>query len=169
MAPLVNPPNHTIHPPMGGGVSTDFKCSNRMKISWFIQVMGVMWGWQGQCGDDRDDMGMTGKMGKTPSIDPPIHPSMGRGVSANHKSSNRIELSWLGLDLFNFLWFDMAPPINPPNHQPTHQTIHPPIGWGVSIDLKSSNRIKISQFIQVLLNFYWFGGPPRWGWGWLGG
>ena len=27
---------------------------------------------------------------------------MGRGVSTNHKSSNRIELSWLGQDLLNF-------------------------------------------------------------------
>ena len=59
----------------------------------------------------------------------------------------------------------MAPPINPPNHPPTHQTIHPPIGGGVSTDFKSSNRIKISWFVQVLLNFYWFGGSPRWGGG----
>ena len=51
----------------------------------------------------------------------------------------------------------MVPPINPP----THQTIHPPIGGGVSTDFKSSNRIKISQFIQVLLNFYWFGWSPQ--------
>ena len=177
MAPPSNPPNHqTIHPPIGGGVSTDFKCSNRIKISWFVQVllnfywfggpqMGVgrlngdlemMWGWQGQCGDDRDDMGMMGTTwGRrgilyplihpltNPSIQPPMNPPMGRGVSANHKSSNRIELSWLSQDLFDFLWFDMAPPINPP----THQIIHPPIGGGVSTDFKSSNRIKISRFI----------------------
>ena len=54
----------------------------------------------------------------------------------------------------------MAPPINPPNHPPTHQTIHPPIGGGVSTDFKSLKRIKISLFVQVLLNFYWFGGSP---------
>ena len=78
---------------------------------------------------------------------------MARGVSANHKSSNKIELSWLSQDLFNFLWYDMAPPINPPNHPPTHQTIHPPIGGGVSTDFKSSNRLKISWFVQVLLIF----------------
>ena len=104
-----------------------------------------------------------------PSIQPPMIPPMARGVSANHKSSNRIELSWLSQDLFNFLWFDMAPPINPPNHPPTHQTIHPPIGGGVSPDFKSSNRIKISQFVQVLLNFYWFGWSPRVGVGVGGG
>ena len=64
--------------------STDLKSSNRIKISWFIQVLfnfywfmgsplggdrvagwlngdsGMMWGWQGWCGDDRDNMGMTG-------------------------------------------------------------------------------------------------------------
>ena len=75
----------------------------------------------------------------------------------------------------------MTPPINPPNHPPTHQTIHPPIGGGVSTDFKSSNRIKISWFAQVLLNFYWFWwSPPGWGgggglnggfgmmWGWQG-
>ena len=96
-----------------------------------------------------------------PSIQPPMNPPMTRGVSANPKSSNRIELSWLSQDLW-FLWFDMAPPINPPNHPPTHQTIHPPIGGGVSTDFKSSNRIKISRFVHVLLNFYWFGVVASW-------
>ena len=100
-----------------------------------------------------------------PSIQPPMNAPMARGVSANHKSSNRIELSWLSQDLFDILWFDMAPPIYPPNHPPTHQTIHPPIGGGVSTDFKSSNRIKISRFIQVLLNFYWFGWSPLGGGG----
>ena len=33
---------------------------------------------------------------------PPIHPLIGWGVSTNHKSSNRIELSRLGPDLFDF-------------------------------------------------------------------
>ena len=160
-----------------------------------------MWGWQGWHGDDGDNMGMTGttwgrqgRWGRPhplthplthPSIQPPMNPPMARGVSANHKSSNRIELSWLSQDLFDFLWFDMVPPINPHNHPPTHQTIHPPIGGGVSTDFKSSNRIKISWFVQVLLNFYWFGWSPRvevgaggglngdlgmmWGWqGWCG-
>ena len=56
----------------------------------------------------------------------------------------------------------------------------PPIGGGVSTDFKSSNRIKISWLVQILLNFYWFKAPqpPRgvgsgWGgylrgWGWCG-
>ena len=38
----------------------------------------------------------------TPPIDPFIHPNIGGGVSTNHKSSNRIELSQLGQDLFDF-------------------------------------------------------------------
>ena len=37
-----------------------------------------------------------------PPIDPPNHPPMGGGMSTNHKSSNRIELSRLGQDLLNF-------------------------------------------------------------------
>ena len=37
-----------------------------------------------------------------PSTQPPIHPPIGGGVSTNHKSSNRIELSQLGPDLFDF-------------------------------------------------------------------
>ena len=35
-----NPSTHqTIHPPIGGEFSTDFKSSNRIKSSWFIQVL----------------------------------------------------------------------------------------------------------------------------------
>ena len=33
---------------------------------------------------------------------PPTHPPMAEGVSTYHKSSNRIELSWLGQDLLKF-------------------------------------------------------------------
>ena len=36
-----------------------------------------------------------------PSTQPPIHPHIGGGVSTNHKSSNRIELSQLCQDLLN--------------------------------------------------------------------
>ena len=57
--------------------------------------------------------------------------------------------------------------------------MHPPIGGGVSTDFKSSNRIKISRLVQILLHFYWFGAPHptgggggwsgyRGGWGWCG-
>ena len=152
MTPHINPPNHppthqTIHPPIGGGVSTDFKSSNRIKISWFVQVLLNLywfggspgWGWGGWGVKWRfgDDVGMTGMTGTTwgrwgrlhplthplthPSIQPQINPPIGGGVSANLKSSNRIELSWLSQDLFNFLWFDMAPPNHPPDHTPTHR------------------------------------------------
>ena len=51
------------------------------------------------------------------------------------------------------------PPINPPIHPSTHKLMHPLIGGGVSTDFKSSNRIKISQLVQILLYFYWFGAP----------
>ena len=46
--------------------------------------------------------------------------------------------------------------------------MHPPIGGGISTDFKSSNRIKISRLVQILLHFYWFGVPhPPGGWGWV--
>ena len=34
------------------------------------------------------------------------------------------------------------------------QPIHPPMGGGVSTDVKSSNRTEISRFVLNLLNFY---------------
>ena len=37
-----------------------------------------------------------------PSTQPPIHPPIDGGVSTNHESSNRIESSQLGPDLFDF-------------------------------------------------------------------
>ena len=57
---------------------------------------------------------------------------MGGGVSTNHKSLNRIELSRLGQDLFNCLSFDLTPAIDPPNH--------PPMGGGVGGGV-STNQI----------------------------
>ena len=69
---------------------------------------------------------------------------MGGGVFTNHKSSNRIELSQLGQDLFNCYSFDLTPPIDPP--------IDPPIGGGVSTNHKSSNRIELSRLGQDLFN-----------------
>ena len=51
--------------------------------------------------------------------------------------------------------------------------MHPPIGGGFSTDFKSSNRIKISRLVQILLHFYWFRGGGIGGylgcWGWCGG
>ena len=43
------------------------------------------------------------------------------------------------------------------------------MGGEFSTDSKSSNGIKISQFVQVLSRFYWFGGVPPLGGGWVGG
>ena len=45
--------------------------------------------------------------------------------------------------------------------------MHPPMGGGVSIDFKFSNRIKISWLVQILLHFYWFGAPTPEGVGWV--
>ena len=42
-----------------------------------------------------------------PSTQPPVYPTIGGGVSTNRQSWNRIELSQLGQDLFNFYYFDM--------------------------------------------------------------
>ena len=72
---------------------------------------------------------------------------MGGGVSTNHKSLNRIELSQLGQDLFNCYSFDLTPPID----QLTHPTTHPMgggVGGGVSTNHKSSNRIELSRLGQ---------------------
>ena len=53
-----------------------------------------------------------------------------------------------------------------PTHQPTiHQTIHP---TEISMNFKSSNRIEVSQFIQVLSHLNWFGVPLGGGWIWVG-
>ena len=62
---------------------------------------------------------------------------MGGGVSTNHKSSNRIELSQLGQDLLNFSALILPHPL-------THPPTHPPMGGGVSTNHKSSNRIELS-------------------------
>ena len=84
---------------------------------------------------------------------------MGGGVSTNHKSSNRIELSQLGQDLLNFSSFDLTPPIDPLTHQ-THPPNHPPMGGCVSTNHKSSNRIELSQLGQDLLNYLSFDLTP---------
>ena len=61
-----------------------------------------------------------------------MHPPMGGGVFTKHKSSNRIELSQLGQDLFNCYSFDLTPPFDPP------------MGGGVLTNHKSSHRIELS-------------------------
>ena len=67
---------------------------------------------------------------------------MGGGVSTNHKSSNRIELSRLGQDLFNCQSFDLTPPIDPLTHPTTHTPTH---GWGVSQQMMN---------LQTELNYF---------------
>ena len=63
----------------------------------------------------------------------PAHPPMGGGVSINHKSSNRIELSRLGQDLFNCYSFDLTTPIDPPIDPPNHPHTHPWVGVSLQI------------------------------------
>ena len=72
---------------------------------------------------------------------------MGGGVSTNHKSSNRIELSRLGQDWLNFYSFDLTQPIYPPIHP------HPPMGGSVSKNHKSSNRTELSWLSQQFFKF----------------
>ena len=97
---------------------------------------------------------------------------MGGSVSTNHKSSNRIELSWFSQQFLNFEWFDLTPRINPPNHPPTHQTTHPPMVGNSSqisnlqTELKYLDKLKCYQILSDS------GGPPPGGWqmgGWGGG
>ena len=76
-----------------------------------------------------------------PSIKPLIHPPIGGGVSANHKSSNRTELSQLGPYFFDFKKFDISLQINPP------------IGGDVFTNHKSLNRIELSQLGQDFFEF----------------
>ena len=49
------PPTHqTIHPPMGGEFSTNFKSSNRIEISWLVQVLSNFnWFWWSPLGGGR--------------------------------------------------------------------------------------------------------------------
>ena len=75
-------------------------------------------------------------------IQPPTHPPMGGGVSTNHKSSNRIELSWFGqhFKIFLVIWPDPThQPTHPPNHTPTH-------GWGI---LYRCHIFKQNQIILI--------------------
>ena len=94
---------------------------------------------------------------------------MGGSVSTNHKSSNKIELSWFSQQFSNFLvfWPD-------PTHQPTHPPTHPPNytpthGWG-SLHrfqiFKQNWNISISS---SAIEFWMIPGVPPWGVGGVGG
>ena len=49
-----DPTHSPIHPPTGGGVSTDFKSSNGIEISWLVQVLlNFDWFWGSPLGDGR--------------------------------------------------------------------------------------------------------------------
>ena len=75
-------------------------------------------------------------------------------ISEDHKSAIKIELSQLGQDYLNYLWFDITYHSTHSSNQPP---THPPIGGGVSINHdptnhKSPNRIELFQLCQDLLN-----------------
>ena len=48
LTPPIHPPTHqTIHPTMCGRVSTDFKSSNRIELSWLVEVLLNFYWFQG--------------------------------------------------------------------------------------------------------------------------
>ena len=79
---------------------------------------------------------------------------VGGDVSMDN-NSNRIETSWLLLDLFHFYWLT-RPRLS--NHSSTDQPIYLPIA-GDSTDHQSSNRIWIilirSRFYSMFSNLIW--------------
>ena len=84
------PTHWSIHPPIGVGVSTNHKSSNRLNYLDYIKIYLIF-------------SNMTWPHPLTHwTTQPPTYPPMGGGVSTNHKSSNRIELSRLHQDLLNF-------------------------------------------------------------------
>ena len=99
---------------------------------------------------------------------------MGGGVSTNHKSSNRIELSWLGQDLLNFSDLTWS-------HPSTHSPIHPPTKsctqpWvGNSPQISNLHRFQIfKQNWNILISssaieFWPIPGVPPGGGRWVDG
>ena len=89
-----------------------------------------------------------------PSINTSIYPPIVGGVSINHKSSYRIELSQLSQDLSdifsNSTW--VQPLTHPLTHPSTQPSINPPIDGGVSTNHKSSHRTELSQLGQNLFD-----------------
>ena len=79
---------------------------------------------------------------------------MGGGVSTNHKSSNRIELSWLGQDLFNCQSFDLTPPIDPLTHPITLTSTHGWVcGWGCHYKSQIFKQNWIISIMSRLIKF----------------
>ena len=121
-----------IHPLISGGVSTDLKFSNRIEISWFVQVL-LHFTWFGG-----SPFGWVGGMCRTcPTTHQTMHPPI--LICSSFIVYLLIWRSTLGGG-----WVVMG------------------VCWGgdSSREFKSSNRIEISLFVQALLHFNWFGGPP---------
>ena len=73
---------------------------------------------------------------------------VGGGVSTNHKSSNRIELSQIGQNWLNFQSFDPTPPIDPPIHLHTHPWL------GVSLQIINlQTKLNYLDSVNILKMF----------------
>ena len=101
--------------------------------------------------------------------DPPIHPTTHlytypnvESVSTNHKSSNRIQLSWLDQVLLKFLWFHVFWPTNPPTHQ---QNTHPWVGNSPQIPNLQTESKYLDSFKSYRV-FTDLGGTPLGVGGW---
>ena len=158
-----DPPNIPTHPPMGGGVSTNHKSSNRIELP--------------RLGQDSLKFleHLTWPHPLTHSSTLPTHtPSHGLGC---HLQIINLQTELNYLDSvkncavkFLVIW-PLTPPINLPTHPPTHQ-IYTLNSWAEGRLHRFQilqTSIEISQLVQVLLNFEWFqGSPGAWGGGWMG-
>ena len=71
---------------------------------------------------------------------------MGGGVFTKHKSSNTIELSQLGQDLFNCSSFDLTPPFDPLTHPHTHPWV------GVSLqNINHQTELNYLDYVKIYL------------------
>ena len=133
--PTHQPTQPPIHPPMGGGASTDVESSNRTEISRLGQgIFNFEW------------------FDLTPPINPPNHPYTHPWVGGLHRC-RIFKQNWNISIRSRYIRFLVIWP-DPP-HQSTQPPIHPPMGEGASTDVESSNRTEISRFVLNLLNFYW--------------
>ena len=135
LTPPINPPTQpSIHPPMGGGASTDVESSNRIEISRLGQGYSIF-----------SDLTWP-----HPSTHPTTHtPTHGWGSLHRcriFKQNWNISIRSRYIR-FLVIWPD-------PTHQPTQPTIiHQPMGGGASTDVESSNRTEISRLGQGIFDF----------------
>ena len=155
--PVIHWPTHwPTHPPMGGGVSTNHKPSNRIELSRLDQ-----------------DLLNFSSFDLTPPIDPLTHPT-------THTPTHRwrclykswiFKQHWIVLIRSRFIKFLAIWP--EPTHQPTHPLTHPPNytpthGWRI---LHRFQIFKQNWIISISSNVIEFllipGVPPLRGGGWM--